>query len=39
MTAHGGRSQAYRPWMRLVTRLLKRAALRESFIAAGVLEA
>ena len=33
MTAHGGTSQAYKPWMRLVTRLLKRATPRESFIA------
>jgi hypothetical protein len=38
MTAHG-RSQAYRPWMRLVTSLLKRAAPRESFIDACVVEA
>lgn len=39
MTAHGGTSQAYTPWMRLVTRLLKRATPLESFIDACVLEA
>jgi hypothetical protein len=32
-------SLAYRPWMRLVTSLLKRAAPRESFIDAYVVEA
>jgi hypothetical protein len=29
MTAHGGTSQAYKPWTRLVTRWLKRAKSRE----------